>query len=171
MYGKTMSIPDESLSSWYELLLGSEPPAEEGPRDAKRALARELVTRFHGPDAASAAETAFDRQFVRHELPEDVPELQWRGAEGTVGAERTERSERTERDEETPRAERTVHIPALLAQAFGLSTSDARRAISQGGVKLDGQPLADGSFDLAADELDGKVVQLGKRRFVRVRVR
>jgi tyrosyl-tRNA synthetase len=146
MYGKTMSIPDESLSSWYELLLGSEPPAGQGPRDAKRGLAVALVARFHGADAASAAEAAFDRQFVRHELPEDVPELEWRRAEGTV------------------------HVPALLAQAFGVSTSQARRAIEQGGVKVDGQPLADASFDLAADEVDGKVVQLGKRRFVRVRV-
>jgi tyrosyl-tRNA synthetase len=146
MYGKTMSIPDASLSSWYELLLGSEPPPDVGPRDAKRALARHIVMRFRGADAADAAQAAFDRQFVRHELPEEVPELDWQRAEGTV------------------------HVPALLAQAFGVSTSQARRAIEQGGVKVEGQPLADASFDLAADELDGKVVQFGKRRFVRVRV-
>jgi tyrosyl-tRNA synthetase len=146
MYGKTMSIPDESLRSWYELLLGSEPPPDLGARDAKRELARRIVARFHGPEAAVAAEAAFDRQFVRHELPVDVPELDWQRADGTV------------------------HLPALLAHAFGISTSEARRAIAQGGVKLDGQPLANGSLDVAADQLDGKVVQLGKRRFVRVRV-
>ena len=146
MYGKTMSIPDESLQSWHELLLGTEPPQDLGPRDAKRALARRIVARFHGPEAAEAAEAAFDRQFVRHELPEEVPELEWQCADGIV------------------------HLPALLAQAFGVSTSEARRAIAQGGVRLDGQLVANGALDLAADEIDGKVVQLGKRRFVRVRV-
>ena len=146
MYGKTMSIPDESLQPWYELLLGTEPPADLGPRDAKRALARELVARFHGEEAAKAAEEAFDRQFVRHELPEDMPELEWQRANGVV------------------------HLPALLARAFEISTSEARRAIAQGGVKLDGEPLANGLLDLPADELDGKVLQLGRRRFVRVRV-
>ncbi len=146
MYGKTMSIPDESLSSWYELLLGLAPPPDRGPRDAKRALARQIVARFHGEEAAATAEESFDRQFVRHELPADVPELEWDRADGTV------------------------HLPVLLAQAFGVSTSEARRAIAQGGVKLDGEPLANRSLDVGADEVDGKVLQLGKRRFVRVRV-
>jgi tyrosyl-tRNA synthetase len=146
MYGKTMSIPDESLESWYELLLGTEPPADLGPRDAKRALARQLVVRFHGEDDAKAAEEGFDRQFVRHELPEDMPELEWGRANGVV------------------------HLPAVLAWAFDISTSEARRAIAQGGVKLDGEPVANRSLDIPADEVDGKVLQLGRRRFVRVRV-
>jgi tyrosyl-tRNA synthetase len=146
MYGKTMSIPDEALRSWYELLLGTEPSPDLGPRDAKRALARRLVARFHGEEAATAAEEAFDRQFVRHELPEDVAELEWERANGVV------------------------HLPALLARAFEISTSEARRAIAQGGVKLDGETLANGSLDVPADEVDGKVLQLGRRRFVRVRV-
>jgi tyrosyl-tRNA synthetase len=146
MYGKTMRIPDEALESWYSLLLGSGPPPELGPRDAKRALARALVERFHGPDAARAAEEDFDRRHVRHELPEDVPILEWPGDEPSV------------------------HLPALLARAFGISTSEARRAMAHGGVRLDGEPLANGSLDVAAVEVDGKVLQLGKRRFVRVRV-
>jgi tyrosyl-tRNA synthetase len=146
VYGKTMSIPDEALESWYSLLLGSEPPPELGPRDAKRALARALVERFRGPDAARAAEEDFDRRHVRHELPEDIPILEWPGDEPSV------------------------HVPALLARAFGISTSEARRAMAQGGVKLDGERLANGSLDVAAVEVDGKVLQLGKRRFVRVRV-
>jgi len=146
MYGKTMSIPDDALPSWYQLLAGSPPPADVAPRDAKRALARRIVARFHGDEAAAAAEEAFDRQFVRHELPADIPEIEWHGEDGTV------------------------HLPALLSRAFGVSTSDARRAIAQGGVRLDGEPLANGSLDVPADQLDGKVLQLGKRRFVRVRV-
>ncbi|HTX32722.1 MAG TPA: tyrosine--tRNA ligase [Solirubrobacteraceae bacterium] len=145
MYGKTLSIPDKSLPSWYELLLGSEPPPDLSPRDAKRELARRLVDRFHGPGAGRAAEEAFDRQFVRHETPEDVPEVEW---------------ERTE----------TVHLPGLLAAAFGISTSEARRMIAQGGVKLDGQVLDDGRLDVSGDKLDGKVIQVGRRRFARVRL-
>ena len=146
LYGKTLSIPDSSLQSWYELLLGSEPPAGVGPRDAKRALARALVERFHGADAAADAERAFDLVHVEREVPKDVETVEWRGGEGEV------------------------HLPALLAQAFGISTSEARRNLAQGGVKLDGETVPNGSLDLPAGEVDGKVIQLGKRRFARVRV-
>ncbi|MBV9423238.1 MAG: tyrosine--tRNA ligase [Solirubrobacterales bacterium] len=146
MYGKTMSIPDSSLESWYRLLLGSEPPPELGPRDAKRALARALVSRFHGPEAAQRAEQAFDRIHVRHELPDEVPVVDW------------------------PAGEPVIHVPALLKRAFGISTSEARRTLAQGGVKLDGEPLGNGSLDVPAADLDGKVVQVGRRRFARVRV-
>jgi tyrosyl-tRNA synthetase len=146
MYGKTLSIPDESLSLWYDLLLGSAPAPGLSPRDVKRALARQLVVRFHGPEAATAAEEAFDRQFGRHELPDDVSEFNWKRGNGLV------------------------HLPALLAEAFGVSTSEARRTIAQGGVKLDGRPVENGSLDLPAEEIDGKVLQLGKRRFVRVKL-
>ena len=72
MYGKTLSIPDAAMPSWYDLLLGAPPPAGVSPRDAKRALARALVTRFHGAEAAAAAEAHFDRVFVARELPEDI---------------------------------------------------------------------------------------------------
>jgi tyrosyl-tRNA synthetase len=63
-----------------------------------------------------------------------------------------------------------VHLPALLADAFGISTSEARRSLAQGGVKLDGQPLTGDVLDRLASDVDGKVLQLGKRRFARVRV-
>jgi len=145
MYGKTMSIPDESIPLWFELLLGSEPPADLAPRDAKRELARRLVARFHGEEAAATAEAAFDRQFVRHEAPEEVPDITWEGGE-------------------------TVHLPAVLSAAFGVSTSEARRTIAQGGVRLDGRPVENRTVDLPASEVDGKVLQMGRRRFVRVRV-
>jgi tyrosyl-tRNA synthetase len=148
MYGKTLSIPDESLESWYALLLGESPPADVGPRDAKRALARALVARFHGAEAAEAAERAFDRVHREHQIPEDVPVVEWLSASGN-----------------------TVHLPALLASAFDISTSDARRAVGQGGVRLDGEPVANGSLDLEAADVDGKVLQLGKRRFARILVR
>jgi tyrosyl-tRNA synthetase len=146
LYGKTLSIPDSSLPSWYSLLLGSDPPAELSPRDAKRALARALVARFHDDAAAESAETAFDRVHVNRELPEDVAVVHW--------------------DPDGP----DVHLPALLAHAFSISTSEARRAIAQGGVKLDGTAVANGSIDLPVAEVDGKVLQLGKRRFARVQI-
>jgi tyrosyl-tRNA synthetase len=147
IYGKTLSIPDTSIPLWYELLLGSETPAGAVPRDAKRALARALVARFHGAAASRAAEEAFDRVHVRHELPSEVAEVDFTAADGVV------------------------HLPALLAAAFGVSTSEGRRTLAAGGVRLDGEPIPDGTLDVPADEVDGKVLQLGKRRFARVRVR
>jgi tyrosyl-tRNA synthetase len=147
IYGKTLSIPDAALAEWYLLLTDGDPPAGLGPRDAKRALARALVARFHGgAQAAEAAEAAFDRVHVRHELPDEVPEVEFESGAGEV------------------------HLPALLARAFGVSTSEARRALSQGGVKLDGETVAEGTIDLPADAVDGRVIQLGKRRFARVRI-
>jgi tyrosyl-tRNA synthetase len=146
MYGKTLSIPDASLGEWYDLLLGEPPPAGLGPRDAKRALARALVTRYHGGEAAAEAEAAFDRIFVAHELPEEVEEA-------TVSANGGD-----------------VHLPELIASVFGGSRSEARRHLASGAVKLDGEPVADGVLDVAPDELDGRVLQVGKRRFRRLRV-
>ncbi len=148
IYGKTLSIPDSSLELWYSLLLGREPDHELGPRDAKRALARALVERFYDGTAAAGAEAEFDRVHVAHALPEDLPEVDWRPAPDG-GAD-------------------VVHLPALLAQAFAVSTSDARRALAQGGVRLDGVPISD--LDVPVRDLDGRVLQLGKRRFARVRV-
>ena len=83
---------------------------------------------------------------IQHQPPEELPAISW-------PADRSE-----------------VHLPALLAEAFGISTSEARRALAQGGVKLDGEVVGRGTLDLPAAEIDGKVLQLGKRRFARVRV-
>jgi len=146
MYGKTLSIPDAALPEWYWLLLDAERPADLGPRDAKRALARELIERYHGVSAAVAAQEAFDRVHIRHELPDDVPLVEFERGDGLI------------------------HLPALLVRAFGGTTSEARRALAQGGVKLDGEPIAAEPLDLPADELDGRVLQLGKRRFARVQL-
>jgi len=146
MYGKTLSIPDASLGEWYDLLLGSPAPTDLGPRDAKRALARALVTRYHGAEAAAEAEAAFDRIFVAHELPEEIEEA-------TVSADGGQ-----------------VHLPELIASVFGGSRSEARRHLASGAVKLDGEPVADGVLDVAAGDLDGRVLQVGKRRFRRIRV-
>ncbi len=146
IYGKTLSIKDTSLADWYSLLLGSAPDPGLSPRNAKRALARALVSRFYDPVAAVAAEQHFDRIHVRGELPVDVPEVSFAVQDGVV------------------------HLPLLLARAFGVSTSEARRSLAQGGVRLDGVPVGEGTLDVPGEQVDGKVIQLGKRRFARVRL-
>jgi tyrosyl-tRNA synthetase len=146
IYGRTLSIPDTALPDWYALL-GLEADPALGPRDSKRALARALTERFYDADAAVAAEEGFDRLHIRRELPDDVPVVRW-----------------------TMDGAATVHLPALLAQAFSVSTSEARRGLSQGAVRLDGEPVPGGVLDLPADDVDGRVLQMGKRRFARVEI-
>ena len=140
-FGKLMSIPDAVLPEYWSLLLPGMEPEGLPPNESKRALARSVVDRFHGEGAGAAAEESFDRLFVRHEVPEDVPEH-------PIGAGE-------------------IHLPAEVASAFGVSRSEARRVIAQGGLKADGEPLEPGELDVDAGELDGKVIQLGKRQFVR----
>jgi len=146
MYGKTLRIPDELIGQWYSLLLGSAPPEGLGPRDAKRALARALVTRFHSAEAAEEAEAAFDRVFIAHEIPKEIEEA-------TVSSQNG-----------------TAHLPAVIAEAFGRSRSEARRMLAQGGVRLDGEPVPGDVLDMPSADLDGRVMQLGKRHFRRLRV-
>ena len=148
MFGKLMRVPDEAMPEYFRLLLGEEPPSEP-PNEAKRRLGRNVVARYHGEAAASAAEEHFDRLFVRHEAPEEVEEVDLGAYLG-----------------EDPTG---VHLPLLMAESFGISASEARRLLKQGGVKLDGEPLAPDTLDLRAEELDGRVLQVGKRRFRRLR--
>jgi tyrosyl-tRNA synthetase len=147
MYGKLMRIPDEVMPTYYELLVDDPLDGSLPPRDAKRALARALVERYHGPDAAAAAEDRFDTLHVRRELPDEIDEFGF-AANGDA-----------------------VHLPALLEEAFGVSRSEARRLLAQAGVKLDGEALGEESLDLPAERLDGAVIQLGKRRVKRLRRR
>ncbi|MGA9635523.1 MAG: tyrosine--tRNA ligase [Solirubrobacterales bacterium] len=147
MFGKLMRIPDDAMGIYYELLLGEDEPDAQ-PVVAKRALARRIVERFHGTEAADAAEAHFDKLHIAHEIPDDVPELLLADAEGVNGGD--------------------VHLPALIAGVFGMSTSGARRLIAQGGVKIDGEALPPERLDVAAGELGGRVLQVGKRRFIRL---
>ena len=141
MFGKVMSVPDDTTADYWRLLLGMEPP-DEPPNLAKRALGRALVARFHDEAAAKAAEEHFDRVFVRHEAPEDI--------------------------EDFAVTEDPVHLPAALAGAFGISRSEARRMLGQGGVKKDGEVLPSEPLDYPVSDLEGSVLQLGKRRFKRI---
>jgi tyrosyl-tRNA synthetase len=145
IYGKTLSVPDSALDTWYDHLLGEPVPAGLGPRDAKRALARALADRYAGPGAGAEAEAAFDRLFIRGAIPDDVPEVSVSAAE-----------------------DGTVHLPAVLRLAFGISGSEARRALSQGGVRIDGNVVD--VLDVGVAEVDGRVLQMGKRRFARLHI-
>jgi tyrosyl-tRNA synthetase len=145
IYGKLLRIPDAALETYYRLLLGHAPPADLGPRDAKRALARTLVARFHDEASARTAEEHFDRVHIERRAPEEIEEGAFEPANGSV------------------------HVPALIEALFGLSRSEARRLLAQGGVRLDGDPLGVDDQDLPAERLDGAVLQVGKRRFRRLR--
>jgi tyrosyl-tRNA synthetase len=145
MFGKVMSIPDAAMGQFWELVLRDAPPPGLEPRDAKRALARRIVARFHVDAAAEAAERHFDRLHVEHRPPEEVEEAPFAAVDGSV------------------------HLPAVIAEVFGGSRSEARRLLSQGGVRLDGEPLGAGDQDLPAERLDGAILQVGKRRFRRLR--
>ena len=143
MFGKLMRVPDDAMPVYYELLLDESPQAD--PREAKRHMAYALTERYHGGEAARAARDRFDTLHIRRELPDDIEDVAYRAEDGLV------------------------HVPALLAQAFDLSRSEARRLLAQGGVKLDGTELDEHRLDLPTEELDGAVLQVGKRRFKRLR--
>ncbi|HZK50134.1 MAG TPA: tyrosine--tRNA ligase, partial [Actinomycetota bacterium] len=158
MFGKLMSIPDTLIGRYAALAttLSSDEVAEieaasraggaEANR-AKRAVAGAIVALYHGEEAASRAEEAFDRQFRRNEAPEDIPEADIPG-DAIDGPE--------------------VYLPRVLAElGLAKSGSDARRLIAQGGVKVNGEPVPVENVTL--EELKGGLLQVGKRRFVRMR--
>jgi tyrosyl-tRNA synthetase len=139
-FGKAMRISDELLPDWYRLVLEHEPP-DGDPMAAKLQLARAVVRRSHGEEAARSAEEHFTRVVREGRAPDDVPEAMLPG-------------------------EDPVHLPTLLASVFGLSTSEARRLISQGGVRVDGEALTD--LDVPRTSLEGALLQAGKRRYIRL---
>jgi tyrosyl-tRNA synthetase len=141
MFGRTMRIPDVLLPEWYRLVWERELAPGADPLEAKLALARFIVERSHGEEAARQAEDHFTRVVRERLAPEEVQEVPL--PEGDP-----------------------VHLPAVLVELLGVgSTSEARRLISQGGVKLDGEVVGD--LDLPRSRLGGALVQAGKRRFVR----
>jgi tyrosyl-tRNA synthetase len=141
IFGRTMRIPDSMLEDWWNLVAEQRVP-EGDPLEAKLALARWIVTRSWGDEAAQEAEAHFTRVVREGQAPEDVPEARLPAGD-------------------------PVHLPALLVEVLGIaSTSEARRLITQGGVKLDGEPVLE--VDVPRASLEGRVLQAGKRRFVRL---
>lgn len=146
IFGRTMRIPDETIAVWSELL-GidlSRWPADD-PRERKRALARSLCERFAELGAGERAQQAFDHVFRDRAIPDEIP------------------------DYVLESGEEPLHLPAVLSAAFGVSRSDARRAIEQGGVRLDGEVWPAGTLDADRGQLVDRALQMGKRRFVRLR--
>lgn len=147
-FGKTMRISDEALPEYYRLVMEADDwqsataPGAADPMEAKLRLARFIVARSHGEEAAQRAEAHFTRVVRERQAPEDIPEAALPAGD-------------------------PVHLPALLVSALGVaSSSEARRLLSQGGVKLDGAVLS--ALDVPRSELAGKVLQAGKRRFARL---
>jgi tyrosyl-tRNA synthetase len=129
------------LPEWYSLVWERALSTDVSPLESKLALARFIVTRSHGEEAARAAEEHFTRVVREGQAPEEVPEIAY--------------------------SEAVVHLPALLAETFGQSTSHWRRVIDQGGVRVDGRALT--SYDVETASVAGDVIQAGKRQFLRIR--
>jgi len=140
MFGKTMSIPDTALAQWWELVAGGGPHPDD-PMEWKLELARRIARRWHGEEEALAAEDYFTRVVRRHEMPAELPEAPLPDGD-------------------------PVHLPALLASVFGVSTSEARRLLAQGGIRLNGEVLHE--LDVPRHRLVGSVLQAGRRRFARL---
>ena len=157
MFGKIMSISDDLMWRYFELLSLERSPrevqamrqraarGEENPRKFKVELAQEIITRFHSPKAATDALVEFERIHRQRENPTDMPEIELQSNGGSLP------------------------IGSLLKQAgLTLSTSEALRLIDQGAVKIDGEPVSDRQLALGAGSCH--VYRVGKRRFARVSV-
>ena len=152
MYGKTMSIPDELILKYFELATDktldqikeykARLEGEENPMNLKKELAAEIVTIYHNTEAATAAAQEFTNIFKDKGLPDDIPEFKIE--ESQIGI-----------------------IAALSHCQLVSSNSDARRMIQQGAVKVDGEKVED--IEYVVEVGDGKLLQVGKRRFARVR--
>jgi tyrosyl-tRNA synthetase len=142
-FGRTMRLPDGMLAEWYRLVSERELPVDADPLEAKLALARFVVARSHGEEAAREAEAHFTRVVREGGAPEDVPEAPL--------------------PPDDP-----VHLPRVLADTgLAPTTSEARRLIAQGAVRIEGEPVHD--LDVPRERLRDALVQAGKRRFVRLR--
>lgn len=145
MFGKVMSIPDSALNDYF--VLCTEVPLDEikellsgHPMEAKKRLAREIVTIYHDGAAATAAQEGFEKQFSRHEVPDDMPEISLPAT--------------------------ALNAVELLRQCFGITGGEAKRLIAQGAVSLDGEKIDDSQQQITPE--DGLVVKAGKRRWAKI---
>ena len=155
MFGKVMSVPDELMVKYFRLLTDVAPDevdaiaeglesGELHPGATKRRLGREIVALYHSESDATAAEQRFDTQFVARDIPQDIPSFSLGDAQEWF-------------------------LPSLLQEA-GLcaSGSEARRQVGGGAVRLDGEQLTDPTARFGREDLVDRVLQVGKRRFVRL---
>lgn len=152
-YGKTMSIPDSAMRNWFELVTRWKPRridelfdamerGEVHPMDAKKQLAWEIVSIFDGDEAADKAAVRFRRVHQRRQLPEDMPTRELTAPENVVDI--------------------------IAAADLARSKSQARRLVQQGAVRADGEKVKDIDTDIDVPEGEEVVLQVGKRRFVRL---
>jgi tyrosyl-tRNA synthetase len=147
MFGKLMSLPDEAMNTYYTLC--TDVPLEEveallagHPMDAKKRLGREIVSIYHGADAALEAQAAFEKQFSRGEMPEEMPEVQL--------------------------PEAPLSVAELLKACFEITGAEAKRMVGQGAVTIDGEKAEDPTAKVTPR--DGLVIKMGKRRWAKVKI-
>ncbi len=160
MFGKVMSIPDELMVKYYRLAstasVSEIDEIERGlaqdelhPNKVKRALARNIVAAYYDETAAEDAEAQFDTVFKKHEAPADTPEIEV---------------------DLTPNADGLVYLAKILHDAnLVQSIGEARRMIDGGGVKINGEALAPKSYNVDPGLLAGAILQVGKRKFVKIK--
>ena len=159
MFGKVMSVPDELMVKYYRLAstcpVAEIDEIERGlasgelhPNKVKRALARNIVAAYYDEDTAASAEEQFDLVFKQHDMPDEIPEYA---------------------ADLTPNDQGKVYLAKLIADAgLASSTGEARRLIDGGGVKLNGEALAPKSYNVDPSQLKDAVIQVGKRKFVKL---
>lgn len=154
MYGKTMSIPDELIYRYFELVTDVDQKTldeikaklkdhKTNPRDLKMQLAYTLVRMYHGKEAADYASAEFKKVFVKKDIPDDMPEMKFTQTQMRID-------------------------DLLLTTKTANSKSEARRLITGGGVSIDGQKITDPFFTVELK--DGQILKVGKRKFVRIRL-
>ncbi len=153
MFGKTLSIPDELIYTYFEL--ATDIPNKElseiknqldgqtvNPRDLKRQLAKVLIRMYHNPEASEEAEKEFDKIFIQKEIPDDILEIKL-----------DENSE--------------IGILDLIVKVnFASSKGEARRLVTQGGVSIDGEKIDDINAEISLEK--PKILKVGKRKFIKI---
>ncbi len=153
MFGKTLSIPDELIYTYFELAtdISNEELSEiknqldeqkVNPRDLKRHLAKVLIRMYNNPEASEEAEKEFDKIFIQKEIPDDIPEIKIEGNSG-IGI-----------------------LDLIVKVNFASSKGEARRLVSQGGVTIDGEKVSDINAEITLDKT--KVLKVGKRKFIKI---
>lgn len=156
MFGKTMSIPDELIIKYFNLITDLsldektkiEKELNEGtlhPRDAKIRLGKTIVSMYHGDKAAGQAENNFKEVFQKGAMPDDIPEIQWTGES------------------------RMPIIDLLVELNMQGSKSEARRMIQNGGIRINSEKVLDMQLEVPIE--DGLIVQVGKRKYKKLRIR
>jgi len=155
IFGKTLSIPDSLIYNYYEL--ATDIPNEElagiknqlndsaiNPRNLKRNLAKTIVRMYYGQNAADKAEEEFDKIFIKKEIPDDVPEFNWRNRN------------------------QSGILDLLTITNLAPSKGEARRLVMQGGVSIDGLKIDD--INAVVDVKDNSVIKVGKRKFIKIKL-